>query len=120
MSAAQLAQWEKIWPEMLQQARNQAKEGKINVEALENIAKVGGVEAGKPEASSPYSSNSSAGIKMNIDKETGEIKQPFFKTPTTTTPTQRAIALVLHVQIHRKLNRVPRRKPISTPSWIGS
>ena len=89
---------------MLQQARNQAKEGKINVEALENIAKVGGVEAGKPEASSPYSSNSSAGIKMNIDKETGEIKQPFFKTPTTTTPTQRAIALVLHVQIHRKLN----------------
>ena len=33
---------------------------------------------------------------MNIDKETGEIKQPFFKTPTTTTPTQRAIALVLH------------------------
>ena len=48
MSAkAQLAQWEKIWPEMLQQARNQAKEGKINVEALENIAKVGGVEAGK-------------------------------------------------------------------------
>ena len=33
---------------------------------------------------------------MNIDKETGEIKQPFFKTPTTTTLTQRAIALVLH------------------------
>ena len=48
---------------MLQQARNQAKEGKINVEALENIAKVGGVEAESSEASSPYSSNSSAGIK---------------------------------------------------------
>lgn len=46
MSAKQLAQFEKIWPQLLQQATNQAKEGKLNVEALENIASIGGIEAG--------------------------------------------------------------------------
>lgn len=47
MTAAQLAQFNKIAPELLQQATNQAKEGKINVQALENIAKIGGVEGSK-------------------------------------------------------------------------
>lgn len=47
MTAAQLAQLEKMGPELLNIARAQAKEGKINVEALENIAKIGGVEAAK-------------------------------------------------------------------------
>lgn len=47
LSAKQLAQWEKIWPELLQTARNQATEGKLNVEALQNIAKVGGIEGSK-------------------------------------------------------------------------
>lgn len=47
LTAAQLAQFEKIAPQLLQQATNQAKEGKINVEALENIAKIGGVEGSK-------------------------------------------------------------------------
>lgn len=47
MSAAQLAQFNKVAPELLQTAMNQAKEGKINVQALENIAKYGGVEGSK-------------------------------------------------------------------------
>lgn len=47
MTAAQLAQFEKIAPELLQTAKNQATEGKINVEALQNIAKIGGVEGSK-------------------------------------------------------------------------
>jgi hypothetical protein len=50
MTAAQLAQFNKIAPQLLQTAINQAKEGKINVEALENIAKIGGVEGTKLSA----------------------------------------------------------------------
>jgi hypothetical protein len=47
MTAAQLDQFKKIWPQLLQQARNQADEGKLNVEALQNIAKIGGIEGTK-------------------------------------------------------------------------
>lgn len=47
MSAAQLKKFEEMWPVLLQTAKQQAEAGKIDLEALQNIAKVGGVEAGK-------------------------------------------------------------------------
>lgn len=47
MSAAQLAKFEKITPSLIAMAKQQAAEGKINLEALENIARAGGVEANK-------------------------------------------------------------------------
>lgn len=47
MSAAQLAKFNEMWPILIQTAKQQAEAGKIDLEALQNIAKVGGVEAGK-------------------------------------------------------------------------
>jgi len=47
MSAAQLERFEKIWPSLVQIAKQQAEAGKIDLEALKNIATIGGVEAGK-------------------------------------------------------------------------
>lgn len=47
MSAAQLAKFEDMWPVLLRTAKAQAREGEINVQALENISKAFGVEAGK-------------------------------------------------------------------------
>jgi len=57
MSAKQLEQFQKMMPELIAQARQMTKEGKINLEALENIAKVGGIEAGRAQ---PF-------IKMILD-----------------------------------------------------
>lgn len=47
MTAAQLAKFREITPVLIQIAKQQAKEGKLNVEALENIDKIGGIEGGK-------------------------------------------------------------------------
>lgn len=47
MTAAQLERFKKMWPVLLTTAEQQQKAGKIDLEALENIAKVGGVEGGK-------------------------------------------------------------------------
>lgn len=47
LSAAQLAKFNAIKDELVQIARNQAKEGKLNVDALENISKFAGIEAGR-------------------------------------------------------------------------
>lgn len=47
MSAAQLDQFRKIAPEILTKAKAMAKEGTLNAQALENIAKFGGIEGSK-------------------------------------------------------------------------
>lgn len=47
MSAKQLQQFEKMAPELLRLAEQQVKSGDINLKALENIASVGGLEAGR-------------------------------------------------------------------------
>lgn len=47
MTAAQKHQFDKIAPRLLEIATNQAKEGKLNVDALENLAKIGGLEGTK-------------------------------------------------------------------------
>lgn len=47
MSAAQLTKFNEMWPVLLRTAKQQARAGEIDLEALENIAKVGGVEGGK-------------------------------------------------------------------------
>lgn len=48
MSAAQLAKFREMWPVLLQTAKQQAEAGRIDIEALQNIAEIGGVtEAGK-------------------------------------------------------------------------
>lgn len=47
MSAAQLAKFNEMWPVLLKTAQQQMEAGKIDLEALKNIAQVGGVEAGK-------------------------------------------------------------------------
>lgn len=47
MSAAQLAKFNEMWPVLLRTAKQQQEAGKIDLEALTNIATVGGVEAGK-------------------------------------------------------------------------
>lgn len=47
MTAAQLQKFNEMWPVLLRTAQQQARAGEIDLEALENIAKVGGVEAGR-------------------------------------------------------------------------
>lgn len=47
LTAAQLAKFREIWPHLVQVAANQAKEGKLNVDALERISSFGGVDATK-------------------------------------------------------------------------
>lgn len=47
MSAAQLAKFKEIWPSLVKMAKQQARAGEIDLEALENIASVGGVEGNK-------------------------------------------------------------------------
>lgn len=47
MSAAQLAKFNDIYPQIVKIAKQQAEAGQIDLEALKNIANVGGVEAGK-------------------------------------------------------------------------
>lgn len=47
LSAAQLTRLNRTMDAMVQMANQQAREGKLNLDALENIAKVGGVEASK-------------------------------------------------------------------------
>lgn len=47
MSAAQLSQFNRVTDSMVQRAVQDARAGQLNLEALENIAKVGGIEAGK-------------------------------------------------------------------------
>lgn len=47
MSAAQLERFEKVWPELLKLTQQQVQAGKLDLDALENIAKIGGVEANK-------------------------------------------------------------------------
>lgn len=44
LTAAQLEQFNRMWPTLLQTAKQQAEEGKLNLEALQNIAKIGGLE----------------------------------------------------------------------------
>lgn len=44
LSAAQLEKLQAMWPKLLTIANNQAKEGTLNVQALENIAKGYGIE----------------------------------------------------------------------------
>lgn len=44
MSAAELARFERMTEAVVQQANQLAREGKLNLDALENIAKVGGIE----------------------------------------------------------------------------
>ncbi|WNK14994.1 MAG: DNA pilot protein [Microvirus sp.] len=47
LSAAQLKQFQNTAPELLQQIRQQVQAGKIDLDALKNVAKMGGVEMGK-------------------------------------------------------------------------
>lgn len=47
MTAQQLERFKAIWPKLVRTAEAQARQGEIDVEALENIAKIGGVEGGK-------------------------------------------------------------------------
>lgn len=47
MTAAQLAKFEATWPRVLELLNQQIKAGKLDLEALENIASIGGIEAGK-------------------------------------------------------------------------
>lgn len=47
MTAAQLQRFQQMWPVLLQTAKQQAEAGKIDLEALQNIAQIGGVEGGK-------------------------------------------------------------------------
>ena len=47
LSAAQLEQYKKMAPILIQTAQQQATEGKLNLEALKNIASIGGIEGGK-------------------------------------------------------------------------
>lgn len=47
MSAAQLEQFRKMMPLLQTQLKQQVETGKIDLEALQNIAKIGGVEANK-------------------------------------------------------------------------
>lgn len=47
MTAAQLSKFREMWPVLLKTAEQQMEAGKIDLEALKNIAQVGGVEAGK-------------------------------------------------------------------------
>ena len=47
MSAAQLDQFKKMAPQLLAQARQQLERGKIDLDAMKNIASFGGVEMGK-------------------------------------------------------------------------
>lgn len=47
MTAAQLEKFNQMWPVLLQTAKQQMEAGKIDLEALKNIAQIGGVEAGK-------------------------------------------------------------------------
>jgi len=47
LTAAQLQKFEQMWPVLLKTAKQQQREGELNVNALENIAKIGGVEGTK-------------------------------------------------------------------------
>lgn len=47
MSAAQLAKFEEMWPQLVELTKQQVKAGKLDLDALENIARIGGVEANK-------------------------------------------------------------------------
>lgn len=47
MSASQLSQFNAMTPKLIELARQQVATGKINLDALQNIAEVGGLEAGK-------------------------------------------------------------------------
>lgn len=47
MSAAQLAKFKEITPNLIELVKQQVREGRLNIEALEDIAKIGGVHAGK-------------------------------------------------------------------------
>lgn len=47
MSAAQLAKLESMWPALEKRLHQQIQAEKLDLEALENIAKIGGIEAGK-------------------------------------------------------------------------
>lgn len=47
MSAAQLAKFNDIYPSLVKIAKQQAREGELNVKALENIDQIGGIEGGK-------------------------------------------------------------------------
>lgn len=47
MSAAQLAKLNATWPELLAIVQQQRAAGKLDLEALKNIAEIGGIEGGK-------------------------------------------------------------------------
>lgn len=47
MTAGQLAQLEKMWPVLLETAKQQQRAGRLDLDALENIAKIGGIEGSK-------------------------------------------------------------------------
>lgn len=47
MTASQLAKFNAIWPSLVQIAKQQARAGELDLEALENIAKIGGIEGAK-------------------------------------------------------------------------
>lgn len=47
MSAAELAQFNRMTESVIAMANQQARAGKLDLDALENVAKIGGLEAGK-------------------------------------------------------------------------
>jgi len=130
MSAAQLERFEKIWPSLVQIAKQQAEAGKIDLEALKNIATIGGVEAGKLQGLFKLLLDLYRTEKTDMLTKDGEVLPgteivteegdtaivPNWKTPWNHNTVREAARTALVCLTQRRLNNTAGRKRTSTSS----